>query len=89
MMTATVRFLEDNSMILSVLNTHLGLTLTLKAAIGIFPVSTELHTHPWLANPGFTLTLMNKSVTKKSNQDAKMNKWFKDSEMITPGDFLF
>ncbi|XP_036359382.1 uncharacterized protein LOC118763708 [Octopus sinensis] len=83
MMTATVIFMEEDSMILSVTHTDLDVTVILKTAIGLFLVTTEPRILPWLAKQTFFLTSSYKDVPLKDRHIVRNYKWLSASATMT------
>ncbi|XP_052824405.1 uncharacterized protein LOC128248054 isoform X2 [Octopus bimaculoides] len=88
MMTATVIFMEEDSMTLSVNHTYLDATVILKTAIGLFLAITELRILPWHANQVFFLTSNYKDVPVKARQIAGNYKWLSTSATMIQMIFL-
>ncbi|XP_052824459.1 uncharacterized protein LOC128248079 [Octopus bimaculoides] len=74
MMTVTASFTEENSMILSVANSPLDLTVTLMIAIGSFLATIEPHILQWHAKLVFSLASMNRDVPRKVLRIVESNK---------------
>ncbi|CAI9724916.1 Hypothetical predicted protein [Octopus vulgaris] len=74
MMTVTKSFMEENSMILSVTDAQMDLTVTLIVATGSFLATIKPHILQWHAKLVFSLASISRDAPRKLRQIVNSNK---------------